>query len=947
MEHILTIRLQFEDLGPDAEKEIEGAANKIEDTITEGYERAGVAGGEAMIRGMSTLQEAWRSFDWGHPIDSLKKLFGGAVDWIKNKFGILGKIALGGLALLAAGFKSMLGPQATMVDTFSQLKTDMSDAEGYGSSFEKNVGKALVDIADISKTTGMAVEDVAEHFAELAKARVPIKDVKQLTQASILGAKALGANVDQMREFVAGLSVMGKLSADEISGRNGMIQAFSNVQDAVGLTEKEMSTLLESTTKLVRQMGALGAATKDIKAVATASAELTGIFGELGLGADRASDIMGKLFDPSAIGENAYLIRSMGFSMQEYMEMLNGGTADQEKLTRGLIDAASEIQKMHDSGASALAQNQRAQMMGFSSAAEALRLAKDGQAELNKLRQAGSETNWEEKAAEGMSKLNEVVGRLKNRFMATFGKIAAPIMEKMMVAVIAFEKAMIKNEGSIIKFFDVMIDGIVTFFQNFNMEKFLAGLTKIGQAFKWIAGHMKLLIGLTIGLAAAFAGLKIFSLVKGLGGLSKGLSGVGSAASGAGGAAKGISGFMKIIGKAALGVAVIALLAGAIWLLSKALTNFSEDVDWGGMAKAGVALLVVTAAMIGLGLFFATPVGMAAIAGALAFSVALIALSAGLILLAVAIKKFGDSAAAIEALGNAASPELAENLMLVGQAINGFVKQFKALQLLKAPALILLGEAIKKFAVGLYILGESKSLRNATASMKDVGDAVKALSQEHFRNNAKVIGDTMASLAESLNLMSEISPEDFDRLGPAMESVQDGFRSLMNAFTGNTGDDRFFTRLGDKVLEGTTKFQPIAAAFKDLAIGLYILGEAGDSSLATLAALPDGLSGITELLKEWGSDRDISRGINRMTDLVSALQSSGISTNIAVSGAGTARLTPEMDEIGDIQSVITVAFEDSTNRLIEKLDSIFNDEWRARDESKAASLQTMLRTRRG
>ncbi len=945
MEHILTIRLQFEDLGPDAEKEIEGAAKKVEDTLTDGYERAAVAGGEAMIRGMSTLKEAWHSFDWGSPIDSFKKLFGGAIDWIKNKFGILGKLALGAIALLAAGFKMMLGPQATMVDTFSQLKSDMSDVEGYGSSFQKNVGRALVEVAEISKTTGMAVGEVAEHFAELAKARVPLKDVKQLTQASILGAKALGANVDQMREFVAGLSVMGKLSAEEISGRNGMIQAFSKVQDAVGLTEKEMSTLLESTTRLVRQMGALGAATKDIQSVATASAELTGIFGELGLGADRASDIMGKLFDPSAIGENAYLVRSMGFSMQEYMEMLNGGTADQEKLTRGLINAAGEIKNMQDAGANAMAMNQRAQMLGFANSAEALRLAKEGHQELNAIRSAGSETNWEDRAAEGMSKLNEVVGRLKNRFMATFGKVAAPIMEKMMTLVIAFEKSMIENEGSIIKFFDVIIDGAVSFIQNLDMGKILAGLTKLGQAFKWVASHMKLILTLAGALVVAFAGFKIFTLVKSLGGLSKGLSGVGKAAGGAGGAAKGISGFMKIILKAAAGVAVLVLLAGGIWLLAQALKTFSNDVDWGGMAKAGVALVVVTAAMIGLGLFFATPVGMAAIAGALAFSIALIALSVGLLLLAVAIKKFGDAAESIERLGSIASPELAENLMTVGKAVNAFSKEFKALQLLKAPALILLGEAIKRFAVGLYILGEVKNLKSATDSMSDVAAAVKILSQGRFRSNAKKIGDTISSLAESLSVMSEIKPEDFDRLGPAMMSVEDGFRSLMNAFTGGTGDDRFLARLGDKVLEGTTKFQPIAAAFKDLAIGLYILGEAGEDSLSTLKELPEGLVGLTDVLKEWGSDRSISKGIRNMTGLLNSLESAGISTNMAVNATGTAKLTPEMDGSTNIESVITIAFEDSTNRLIDKLDNIFDDEWRARDESMAASLQGMLRRR--
>jgi len=489
MEHILTIRLQFEDLPPDSEKQIQNASKKVENTLTEGYERAAISGGEAMIRGMTSLQEAWKEFDWSHPINSLKKLFGGLIEWFRNRFGILGGILIGLVGMLANAFRKLLGPQAELVKTFSMLRSEMGATVGTGVEMGDRVGKALREIAEISIRTGASMEDVTESFTQLAQARVPIKELKEMTQVTILASKALGANVAQMGDFISGLKVMGRLSNVEVKG---MIQNFSNVQDAVGFTEKEMSILLETTTQLVMQLGVMGATAKDITAVSTATAQLTGMFGALGLGAEKGGELMAKLFDPSRISENAFLIRSMGFSMGEYMDMISGGPADQAKLTRGLVEAAQVVQDMANTGAKSYQMNIRAQQLGFANFQTALRIAQEGAGIMDTISQAGkAQVDWSQRAAEGQATLAEAFGRFRNRFMAFFGQAVSPLIGKFTQVVAVLEKKWIDNEAAIGKFFDKMATGLMKLIENFDPQKIFDWFKKIGNAIRWIGENMQ------------------------------------------------------------------------------------------------------------------------------------------------------------------------------------------------------------------------------------------------------------------------------------------------------------------------------------------------------------------------------------------------------------------------------------------------------------------------
>lgn len=982
MEHVLTIRLQFEDLGPDAQKDIDGAAQKVEDSLTEGYERAAVSGGEAMIRGMTTLQEAWNDFDWSHPINSLKKLFGGAIEWFRNKFGIVGGIILGAIGLIANAFRKLLGPQAELVKMFSSLNTRMHETGETGVGMGQAVQDALVGIADVSIQTGAAMEDVTSTFVQLGQARVPIKQLKDFTSMSILASKALGANVDQMADFIGKLVVMGRLNQQEVSG---IIQTFSAVQDTVSLTEQEMSGLLETTSKLVMQLNAVGASAESIQAVAGATSQLTGLFGELGLGAEKGGALMEKLFDPTRLGENALLIQSMGMSMGDYMRMLEGGEVNQQALVGGLIDAASQIERMQASGASAIAMNMRAQQLGLDNYQTALRIAKEGPkiiADMQKATEGG--VDWAQRAAEGQSDLNAAFGRFRNRFMAFFGKAVAPLIGKFTQVVAKLEEKWINNEAAIGKFFDKIATGLMNLIDNFDPEKFLGFINKIGDAFRWVTENLETLKKVAIGVGIAFAAWKIApALIGGIQKLGGAIGGLGGAGGGGGGgglanAQKGLSGFMKFMAKALVGIAAVLLLAAALWVLAKALKMFSEDISWEGILKGIVALLALTAVMVAIGAAMAAG-GAMLMAGVLVLAATIMILAASLYLLAKALLTFGEASEGLEELSKIASPKLAERLSIVGEAINEFVKQFNLLQLIKAPALVALGHAIKQFAIGMWVLGEIQDIGSAREAMLDLADVIEQLGARNFKNNAKEIADTTKAMADSLEILSKIRQEDFNRLGPAMESVANGFTTWMNAVSPEGA--------GAVLEQLLTRWGAVSSAFKDMAISIWVLGETkgafGDIAagmdimsqslpkffesmgaigglfdregsglgrfgefmamlsgletglnfgpmISSLEGLPAFITSLLPALRELGKgvtvvDSPILRGLNRVKELMQSISETGVSAGLDVS---TGDLTASMEGDAGIAVTVRRAIEAQTEILVEKLEDIFDDDWK-------------------
>lgn len=996
MEHILTIRLQFEDLDTGFSGPMEEARKQVKDLGQEAT-RSGAAG----IKTIQDLQSAWKEFDWQSPIQSAKRLFGSFIDWISNRVGWVGKLFLGLGALfvknLVTAFRQLAGAQAELIKTFSMLKTSLGDSGEYGTTMGQKITRALMDISDIAQVTGESIGDIASRFSQLAQARVPIEDVAELTKVSFLAAKALGANVDQMTEFVGSLRVMGRLSTEEIGGPKGIIAKFSSVQNAVGLTEREMAGLIETTSRLIAQMTRVGGTAESIKELAGATATLTGMFGQLGLGAEGASNMMAKLFDPSAIGENALLISRMGYSMQEYLSMLSGGVVDQDKLVSGIISAAKEVEAIERTAGrgGAYVALQRAQMLGFSNLNEALAIAKDGYEAIAGMQDTGPDEEWATRAAEGMATITEAWTRFKNRFLGTIAKALAPMMGGLTDILVAVEQRFLSNEAGILNFFDRTATAIANFIKNIDFSKIIEWFKNIGEHIKNVIGWFKKAIPIILAVGAAFLALNILPGIIGsvgkLTGAIRGLGGAARAASGAGkvmgGMSQGLGTLTKVLSKAALGVLILIGLAGAIWILSKAMQGFATTKGTGAIGQMAASLGILVGVLVGIGLLFTTV--LAPIVPAIAAFVGLLViLSFGLLTFARALVTFGEASAGLESLAAIASPELATGLKTTASAVAEFVKQFGFFQLMKADNLRRLGEAMKEFAISFWILGEIDDLTTTTTAMSQLSDAINILAETDFRRRVGRIADATKALAESLEILSRIRPEHFSHLGASMESVAKGVGDLLGAMSHTAeGSDRtgwsdFFTR-----------WDAISTAFKNLAIGIWILGETQglfapiaeglglitdklpgfitafrdlgyqmeetgmrnfsnflteldglevvdfSPMLTGLEGLPKWLNDMGPAIRKFGErSADLERGVERTATMIKAIGESGGTIRFNAESGG---LTAEVSEMGTITASIRQSSQEQTDALIEELRLIFDEDWRAVQDNMAVYLRTI------
>lgn len=939
VEHIIKIRLQFEELDTKEMIKQKTAYEKMSKGPIEASARIAKAGGSEAIEVMTSFQKSWIGFDWAHPIRSIQQLFHGFVESMQSRFGkvVIGIAALVGSVLVKA-FRQSIDAQDQLVKMYAQLPAQITLNDKVVSRFGEKISRSLQDISGLAIQTGAAMGELAGIYTSLGKIRVPTNDLKEMTKLSYLGAKALGANVDQMGELMGMLRVQGRLTPTQL-GEKGILGEFLKVQSAVGLTENEMSGLITSVSKTTQRMTAFGTKQKDIIAMATATAKLTGLFGQLGLGADRASQMMDRLMDPSQIGENALMIRSMGFSMKEYMNMLAGGAVDQEKFTQGTLRAAQQILNMQKSGVNAFALQQRAQMMGFANAQEALRLASDeGKKTLSDMGKGTADL--QKQAAEGMSSLKEAWSRLGNVFSGTLAKPLAGIMGRLTDLMVKFGEILQKRGPEIDKFLTKIFNSLMEWVDKLDFQKIGEG---IGRFFDFLGKGVKVLpklLPLLGGLTVAFGAFKILKPIMGLfggsskllGGLTdklKGLfkldlkKGLGQATQGFKSLGKGLEGMLKLV---LAGVAML-LIAGAIFVLALALEKFNK-ISWESLAKGMIALLALSGVMIALGLFFST-VGVGVLIGIVAFSAAMLILSTSMLLFATALNLLDPDR--IAALGAVASPSLIKQFLQLGLAFTALGVAIGPFMLLKAPVIMMLGKALKDLAVGLYVLSKTPDVKALGASLKGVSEAVNTMGKMQFRGRAAEIGAGFKDLAGSVIELTKIDVSKFANLGGAMTGLGEGLSTWMDSMKKGAG----FKFLGiGKDISAATK------GFKDLSVGVYLLGEASAKMpgiVDLLNRMPPLITGISDAMDRFGRS---SKASNDFVNLLQALQTiktmefaAGVPTEVpvtgrleGVTGTGTMDITAayaaETAKVIEAINVLSGIVRDQTDNQLAQLANI-------------------------
>lgn len=899
-EHIIKIKLEFDNMSATDRSSAAKSVADLGGEVTKqfGDQLAKDIGG-APVKVTKDLQNAWADFDWAHPIVGIKNLWASAMNSMESRFG---KVAMGIVGLIGGillrGLSRAIDLQDQLVKTFIQLPRTIQMGGKAISDFGDKIAEGEAEIGRIAMTVGAPLTDIAQLFTSLAKQRVPTQDLEEMTRLSFLGAKALGANVDQMGSLMGMLRVVGHLNMQQLgSGPTGLLGNLTRIQNATGITETEMSGLLTQISKTAQYMAGWGSSAQDIENMAEATAKLTGMFGKLGLGAERAGEIMDKLMDPSQIGENAMMIRQMGLSMNEYMQMLKGGAVDQNKLTMGLVKSAEAGAAMAKN-VNPFAAQQIAVMRGFKNVTEMQRIAQEGAKTMADMKSGVVDFN--QKAAEGMSSIKDQWGKLKGTMQGAMMPIFSKLMGLLTDVFTQIGKVILDHGPQIQAFFKTIGDKLA----KVNWAKIGESIGKLFGFFAKGVQILPKLLPLLLGVVGVLAGFKLlgplFKMFGGGGGggifgsLGKGVSKLG----------EGLKGVGKMLGAAG----ALLIIAGAFWVLSEALLNF-EHIDWQAMLKGVIALVALSAVMIALGALFLIP-GLAE--GTLAFAAALLMVSGAMWILSKALQNLQPEH--LMALANIASPKLVLQFLEIGAALAALAAPLMLISGMAVLKLIGMGKAIKDLAVGLYILSKTPPIKDMTEQIKNINAALQAMSQTHFTGNAKDAGDGFKAITDSMMQLSSIDPTKLAALSDSMKVASLGIGAWLDTMESKSGKGGILKFLGI-----APDLKATADAFKDMAVGMYIFGASAkllpeiQTMMATIPAMMDK---ITHSLTDFDRVKDAAKTFNDV--LMEMRQSAAapiqVTANAEAGGAGAT--TTATATATSVTADLTASFQQQADKII-------------------------------
>ena len=301
----------------------------------------------------------------------------------------------------------------------------------------------------------------------------------------------------------------------------------------------------------------------------------------------------------------------------------------------------------------------------------------------------------------------------------------------------------------------------------------------------------------------------------------------------------------KNIGKIAIGAAAAVMIAGAVFILAKAAQEFMK-VSWGAMAKAGVALLGLVAAVVAVGAIMSSGIGTVMIlAGAAAM-----AIMAGAVgILGLALKQFEGlnwetlgklpvamlSLAAAGALALVAGPALAlaAPMLLVGSTalilasipltVAGTTLTAASKKLVKAGAYIKV--AFENFSGITFTAPDLSGLKKFSSDLRDVDIPVRTA--RRLAKALTVLSGIPAGIAINVPDLSNLRrfSEDLQNVNVPVRTVRRVATALRNLaglpavhiIIPDLSNLRRFSEDLENVNIPTRIVRRVAAAFRNLA----------------------------------------------------------------------------------------------------------------------------------
>lgn len=287
------------------------------------------------------------------------------------------------------------------------------------------------------------------------------------------------------------------------------------------------------------------------------------------------------------------------------------------------------------------------------------------------------------------------------------------------------------------------------------LQESASKFSKIGDIFSSVIDKIKsgfrTLKDFIVGISETIKGVLI-NLGEGIGNFIKSIiSGLGE-------------GLSKFQPKALIGVAAFAALAGSIWILGKAMQQFSS-IKWEDMAKAGVAVIGLTAVMSLLG--SVTPL-------ILTGSIALAAASGAVWLFGKALNSMGKGLSVLEPIVTAFVGGISNIATIAFEGIN---KLMATLSNLNPQQLLLIGPALISISTGLAALTASSAFSSLGSLFS--GNPFKNLEKlVEIVNPIKVLSDSINQLVDNLSkLPNAVSSLDISK---TLKTVDMSYESIVS-----------------------------------------------------------------------------------------------------------------------------------------------------------------------
>lgn len=372
--------------------------------------------------------------------------------------------------------------QEEMTQTVTQLGLATTNLSKDMFAMYKPVSQMSSAVLELGESTQITMKDSAEAIQSIASARITdsISDMKDYGETVVRMGQAFNMSTQEATQFVKELHLVGGLGQGSVKDA---ANAMANVQNELGLTASEASSVAKQVGSMARTMKAFGGRIKDIKTMTKNVAYLNVAFEKAGLSADQANDILTKMLDPDKIEDNILLYKGLGMTAGDAIGMMTGDTKKLDNMDERMVKLAKSLKAQY--GGNVFALKEMAQQYGLSlEQVQNLSSLTDEQLRKNK-----EESSLVEQSNKARASMNKEMKKFWDQLNVIMQMVVLPIIN----IVTPFLGVIVKGITKVLTLFDELKK------KNDPLSKSLVFMVKLG---KTLMG-----IGLLSFFALASAGL--------------------------------------------------------------------------------------------------------------------------------------------------------------------------------------------------------------------------------------------------------------------------------------------------------------------------------------------------------------------------------------------------------------------------------------------------------